>query len=158
MIMISLFLSLTVVLKLIQGAGFDPRLANWAEVGKGAYFSQHIMYGYAYKYKLWDGGTEPAVGETMSVFVALVSLGNVADMGPGCETCPSPPWDAWKKEFEYMKSPQNPSPKPTRPPLMSLPVDSAEHCHVAELLQASRSARTRACCCDAAAGARCATL
>ena len=140
MIMISLFLSLTAVLTLIQGAGFDPRLANWAEVGKGAYFSQHVMYGYAYKYKLWDGGTEPAVGETMSVFVALVSLGNVADMGPGCETCPSPPWDAWKKEFEYMKSSQNPSPKPTRPPLMSLPVDSAEHCHVAQLLQARKYA------------------
>jgi hypothetical protein len=120
-----------------QGAGFDPRLANWAEVGKGAYFSQHVMYGYAYKNKLWDGGAEPAVGETMSVFVALVCLGNIADMGPGCETCPSPSWDEWKKEFDYMKSPQNPSPKPTRPPLMTLPLDPAEHCHITQLLQAS---------------------
>ena len=118
-----------------QGAGFDPRLANWAEVGKGAYFSQHVMYGYAYKNKLWDGGAEPAVGDTMSVFVALVSLGNVADMGPGCETCASPAWDAWKKEFEYMKSAQNASPKPTRPPLMILPADAAQHCHMTQLLQ-----------------------
>jgi hypothetical protein len=126
-----------------QGAGFDPRLANWAEVGKGAYFSQHVMYGYAYKYKLWDGGTQPAVGDTMFVFVALVSLGNVADLGPGCETCPSPAWNSWKKEFEYMKSPQNPSPKPTRPPLMILPNDPALQCHVTQMLQAC------ICCCAA---------
>jgi hypothetical protein len=33
-----------------QGEGHDPRLAIWAEVGKGAYFSKHPMYGYAYKY------------------------------------------------------------------------------------------------------------
>ena len=118
-----------------QGAGFDPRLSNWAEVGKGAYFSEHLMYGYAYKYKLWDGGAESAVGETMRVFVALVSLGNVADLGVGCETCPSPLWDDWKAEFSYQKSAQNPSPKPTRPPAMQLNGSSASCKHRLDLLQ-----------------------
>jgi hypothetical protein len=119
----------------VQGAGFDPRLSNWAEVGKGAYFSEHLMYGYAYKFKLWDGGSEPALGDTMRVFVALVALGNVADLGVGCETCPSPVWDAWKAEFSYQKSAQNPSPKPTRPPAMQLSGTPAFCKHHLDLLQ-----------------------
>jgi hypothetical protein len=87
-----------------QGEGHDPRLSTWAEVGKGAYFSKHPMYGYAYKFKLWPSPpdyvvkAEPPIGECMQVFVSLVCLGNVADMGPGCETCTSPAWEAWKKE------------------------------------------------------------
>jgi hypothetical protein len=24
-------------------------------------------------------------------------------MGPGCESCPSPPFIEWKKEFDYQK-------------------------------------------------------
>ena len=93
------------------------------------------MYGYAYKYKLWDGGAEPAVGDTMRVFVALVALGNVADLGVGCETCPSPIWDDWKTEFVYQKSAQNPSPKPTRPPAMQLSGSAAFLKHHLDLLQ-----------------------
>jgi serine/threonine protein kinase len=117
-----------------QGEGHDPRLSNWAEVGKGAYFSKHVMYGYAYKYCLWPSPPsftvkpEPPVGESMQVFVSLVCLGIVADMGPGCETCTSPAWEAWKKELPIM-------PKPSRPPAMTLPADAAEKQHVLDLMQ-----------------------
>jgi hypothetical protein len=27
-----------------EGEGHDTRLSQWAEVGKGAYFSEHLMY------------------------------------------------------------------------------------------------------------------
>jgi serine/threonine protein kinase/GTPase SAR1 family protein len=117
-----------------EGEGHDPRLSNWAEVGKGSYFSKHPMYCYAYKYSLWPSppgfkvNPEPPVGQTMQVFASLVCLGNVADMGPGCETCPSPAWDAWKREPPVM-------PKPTRPPAMTLPASAAEKQHVLDLSQ-----------------------
>jgi len=123
-----------------QGEGHDPRLSNWAEVGKGAYFSTHPMYGYAYKYSLWPSPPgyevkpEPPIGETMQVFASLVCLGNVADMGPGCETCPSPAWDAWKQEPPVM-------PKPTRPPAMTLPASAAEKKHVLDLMQVKDTPR-----------------
>jgi serine/threonine protein kinase len=123
-----------------QGEGHDPRLSNWAEVGKGAYFSQHPMYGYAYKYSLWPSPPsftvkpEPPIGESMDVFVSLVCLGNVADMGPGCETCTSPAWEAWKKELPIM-------PKPTRPPAMTLPVDAVEKQHILDLMQVKDAPR-----------------
>jgi hypothetical protein len=123
-----------------QGEGHDPRLSNWAEVGKGAYFSKHPMYGYAYKYSLWPSPPgfavkpEPPVGETMQVFASLVCLGCVADIGPGCETCPSPAWDAWKKEPPVM-------PKPTRPPAMTLPASAAQKQHVLDLMQVKDTAR-----------------
>jgi serine/threonine protein kinase/ribosomal protein L13E len=124
-----------------EGEGHDPRLSVWAEVGKGAYFSEHVMYGYAYKYSLWPSPPkfevkpEPPIGATMQVFATLVCLGNVADVGPGCETCSSPVWDAWKKEFEYQKSAENRSPKPTRPPAMPLPSDAAERQQLLDLMQ-----------------------
>ena len=92
------------------------------------------MYGYAYKYFLWPSPpkyevkAEPPIGETMLVFASLVCLGNVADMGPGCETCPSPAWDAWKKEPPIL-------PKPTRPPAMMLSADLAEKQHILDLTQ-----------------------
>jgi serine/threonine protein kinase len=130
-----------------EGEGHDPRLSNWAEVGKGSYFSNHVMYGYAYKYCMWPSPPayvvkpEPPVGETMQVFATLVCLGNVADVGPGCETCPSPAWDAWKKEFEYQKSIENPSPKPTRPPAMALPSGAAERQHVLDLMHVKDAPR-----------------
>jgi serine/threonine protein kinase len=130
-----------------EGEGHDPRLSLWAEVGKGAYFSKHLMYGFAYKYSLWPSPSkfevkpEPPVGETMQVFATLVCLGNVANMGPGCETCPSPAWDLWKKEFEYQKSAENPSPKPTRPPAMSLPSDAAHRQHLLDLMQVKDAPR-----------------
>jgi hypothetical protein len=117
-----------------QGEGHDPRLSNWAEVGKGAYFSTHPIYGYAYKNSLWPSppgfavGAEPPVGETMQVFASLVCLGSVADVGPGCETCASPAWNAWKREPPVM-------PKPTRPPAMTLPASAAEKQHVLDLFQ-----------------------
>jgi hypothetical protein len=117
-----------------QGEGHDPRLSSWAEVGKGAYFSKHLMYGYAYQYCLWPSPpnyavkAEPQIGETMQVFASLVCLGNVADMGPGCETCPSPAWDAWKKEPPIL-------PKPTRPPAMTLSADVAEKQHILDITQ-----------------------
>jgi serine/threonine protein kinase len=117
-----------------QGEGHDPRLSQWAEVGKGAYFSKHVMYGYAYKYSLRPSPPgfvvkpEPPIGESMQVFVSLVCLGNVADVGPGCETCTSPAWEAWKKEPPIL-------PKPKRPPAMTLPADAAEKQHVLDLMQ-----------------------
>jgi ribosomal protein L13E len=123
-----------------QGEGHDPRLSTWAEVGKGAYFSTHPMYGYAYKYKLWPSPpdyvvkAEPPIGECMQVFASLVCLGNVADMGPGCETCTSPAWEAWKKEPPVM-------PKPTRPPAMMLPADAVEKQHVLDLMQVKDAPR-----------------
>ncbi len=123
-----------------EGEGHDPRLSNWAEVGKGAYFSKHPMYGYAYKYGLWPSPpsfevkAEPPIGETMQVFASLVCLGNVADMGPGCETCPSPAWDAWKKEPPIL-------PKPTRPPAMPLSTDVAEKQHILDLSQVKDAPR-----------------
>jgi serine/threonine protein kinase/uncharacterized protein YjbI with pentapeptide repeats len=117
-----------------EGEGHDPRLSNWAEVGKGAYFSKHVMYGYAYKYSLWPSPpdyvikSEPPIGETLQVFATLVCLGNIADMGPGCETCTSPAWDTWKKEPPIL-------PKPTRPPTMAMPLDTAEKQHILDLTQ-----------------------
>jgi serine/threonine protein kinase len=124
-----------------EGDGHDFRLSNWAEVGKGAYFSAHPMYGYAYKYSLWPSPPgfavkpEPPIGETMQVFASLVCLGRVADMGPGCETCHSPAWDAWKKETP-------PSlPKPTRPPTMTLPVEAEERQHILDVMQVADAPR-----------------
>jgi serine/threonine protein kinase/WD40 repeat protein len=130
-----------------EGEGHDPRLSNWAEVGKGAYFSKHPMYGYAYKYSLWPSPpgfavkAEPPIGECMQVFASLVCLGNVADMGPGCETCTSPAWEAWKKDFEYQKSTENPSPKPTRPPAIMLSADVAEKQHILDLTRVKDAPR-----------------
>jgi serine/threonine protein kinase len=115
-----------------EGEGHDPRLSNWAEVGKGAYFSKHAIYGYAYKCFLWpfppdfEVKPEPPIGHTMKAFASLVCLGDVADIGPGCETCPSPEWDAWKKELPHL-------PKPTRPPARTLPSDPAERRHFLDL-------------------------
>jgi ribosomal protein L13E len=130
-----------------EGEGHDPRLSVWAEVGKGAYFSEHAMYGYAYKYNLWPSPPkfevkpEPPIGATMIVFATLVCLGNVADVGAGCESCPSPVWDAWKKEFEYQKSAENRSPKPTRPPAMPLPSDAAQRQQLLDLMQVKDAPR-----------------
>jgi serine/threonine protein kinase len=123
-----------------EGEGHDPRLSNWAEVGKGAYFSKHVMYGYAYNYSLWPSPPgyavkpEPPIGASMQVFATLVCLGNTADMGPGCETCPSPAWDAWKKEPPVL-------PKPTRPPAMTLPADVAEKQHILDLMHVTHEPR-----------------
>jgi serine/threonine protein kinase len=123
-----------------EGEGHDPRLSQWAEVGKGAYFSEHVMYGYAYKYSLWPSSPtyianpEPPIGESMQVFASLVCLGNVADVGAGCETCPSPAWDAWKKEPPVL-------PKPTRPPVMTLPSDAARKQHALDLAQVKEAPR-----------------
>jgi serine/threonine protein kinase len=117
-----------------EGEGHDPRLSNWAEVGKGAYFSKHVIYCYAYNYSLWPSPPgfavkpEPPIGASMQVFATLVCLGNTADMGPGCETCPSPAWDAWKKELPVL-------PKPTRPPAITLPADAAEKQNILDLMQ-----------------------
>jgi len=100
-------------------------------VGQGAYFYEHAVYGYACKYSLFplppsfELSPEPEIGESMELSVSLVCLGNVADMGPGCETCSSPAWDAWQKEFEQIK--------PTRPPTILLPTDSSEKQHVLNL-------------------------
>jgi hypothetical protein len=120
-----------------QGEGHDPRLSIWAEVGKGAYFTKHVMYCYAHKYFLWpsESKPEPPIGESMQVFASLVCLGNVADMGPGCETCISLAWEAWKKELPIM-------PKPTRPPATTLPADAAEKQHVLDLMQVKDAPRS----------------
>jgi serine/threonine protein kinase len=123
-----------------QGDGHDPRMSRWAEVGQGAYFAEHPMYGYAYKYKLfpsptfeWSLDHEPPIGSRMKLFASLVTLGQVADMGIGCESCQSPPWAEWKKEFERF-------PKPTKPPLISLSDDEATRRH---LLSLTRQAAPR---------------
>jgi serine/threonine protein kinase len=116
-----------------EGEGHESRLSVWAEVGQGAYFSKHVMYGYAYKHKLWPSpplyqvGPEPIIGTTMKVFATLVCLGNVADMGPGCESCPSDAWDKWKKELPIL-------PKPRRPPALELPSDAAKMRHILDLM------------------------
>jgi serine/threonine protein kinase len=80
-----------------QGEGHDPRLSNWAEVGKGAYFAKHVMYSYAYKYKLWPSpdeyevkSSEPPIGETMQLFASLV--------------CPSKPRPSCSR-FDLVKFP-----------------------------------------------------
>jgi serine/threonine protein kinase len=117
-----------------QGDGHDPRMSLWAEVGKGAYFSEHVIYGYAYKYKLWPCGPdwvvkhEPPSGSTMQVFASLVTLGNTADIGPGCETCMNPPWIKWKNEFSKYE-------KPPKPPQMVLPEDAAERQHLLDMMK-----------------------
>ncbi len=112
-----------------EGEGHDTRLSQWAEVGKGAYFSEHVIYGYAYKFNLWEGGAEPAIGETFRVFVTLVALGNCKDLHEGCGTCTSPEWEEWKKEFAPMKI-EN----PTRPPEYALPPDAGERQHRLDLM------------------------
>jgi hypothetical protein len=84
---------------------------------------------------------EPPIGATMQVFATLVCLGNVADVGAGCETCSSPVWDGWKKEFEYQKSADNRSPKPTRPPAMPLPSDAAQRQQLLDLMQVKDAPR-----------------
>jgi hypothetical protein len=126
------------------GEGFESRLAQWAEVGKGAYFCEHVIYNFAYKYGLWgppDQWTkdvpEPPVGSTMRVFAVLVGLGNVADMGPGCESCASPDFIQWKKEYDYQNPKKDPkiNPLPTRPPAMPLASDTAKRRHMLDLNQ-----------------------
>ena len=123
------------------GEGFESRLAQWSEIGRGAYFCEHVIYSFAYKYGLWVQPdcfkvvAEPPVGETMRVFAVLVCLGKVADMGPGCESCPSPAFNEWKNEYAYQKSAQNPNPLPTRPPAIPLPSDLAERQHLLDLNQ-----------------------
>jgi hypothetical protein len=123
------------------GEGFESRLAHWAEVGKGAYFCEHLIYNYAYKFELWSSPdkfkvvAEPALGAQMRVFAVLVCLGNVADMGPGCESCPSPTFIEWKKEFDYQKKAPDDNPLPTRPPAIQLPSDAAERVHLLNLNQ-----------------------
>lgn len=112
-----------------EGEGHDTRLSQWAEVGKGAYFSEHVIYGYAYKFNLWEGGTEPAIGETFRVFVTLVTLGNCKDLHEGCGTCTSPEWEEWKKEFAPMKIDN-----PTRPPEYVLPSNAGERKHILDLM------------------------
>ena len=132
----------SVISKIWQsGEGFESRLSQWAEVGKGAYFCENIIYNYAYKFKLWSAPdkfeivSEPPIGEKMCLFAVLVCLGNVADMGPGCESCDSPAFSAWKNEYYYQKSAQNPNPLPTRPPAIVPPTDAAERQHMLDLNQ-----------------------
>ena len=125
------------------GEGFESRLAQWAEVGKGAYFCEHVIYNFAYKYGLWcppeqfKDRPEPPVGSSMRVFAVLVCLGNVADVGPGCESCASVAFIQWKKEYDYMNPKKDPkiNPLPTRPPAMPLSSDSAERRHMLDLNQ-----------------------
>ena len=130
----------SVISKIWQsGEGFESRLAQWAEIGKGAYFCENLMYNYAYKFKLWSAPDkfeiipEPPLGEKMCLFAVLVCLGNVADLGPGCESCYSPEFSAWKSEYYYQKSAQNPNPLPTRPPAIVPPTDAAERQHILDL-------------------------
>jgi serine/threonine protein kinase len=123
------------------GEGFESRLAQWAEIGKGAYFCEHLIYNYAYKFELWSPPdkfkvvAEPALGAQMRVFAVLVCLGNVADVGPGCESCPSPAFIEWKKEFDYQKKAPGDNPLPTRPPSIQLPSDATERVHLLDLNQ-----------------------
>ena len=95
------------------------------------------MYGYAYKYKLfpsptfdWTLDNEPPIGATLQLFATLVTLGQVADMGPGCESCPSAEWAQWKKEFQGF-------PKPTKPPLIPVTRNAAERQHLLDLMHQS---------------------
>jgi hypothetical protein len=55
-------------------------------------------------------------------------------MGFGCETCPSPAWDAWKREPPVL-------PKPTRPPAIVLSADVAEKQHILDLTQVKDAPR-----------------
>jgi serine/threonine protein kinase len=112
-----------------EGDGHDPRLSQWAEVGKGAYFSEHVIYGYAYRFNLWEGAAEPAIGQSFRVFVTLVALGNCKDLGVGCGTCTSPEWEEWKTEFVPMRIDN-----PTRPPGFSLPSDAGQCKHLLDLM------------------------
>ena len=113
-----------------EAEGHDPRLSQWAAVGKGAYFSEHAIYGYAYKFNLWEGDAEPAIGETFRVFVTLVALGNCKDLGVGCGTCTSPEWEEWKEEFKSFKEKD----KPTRPPKFVLPPGAGPRKHMLDLM------------------------
>ena len=134
-----------------DGEGHDPRLSEWAEVGKGAYFSQHPIYGYAYKYSLFparhsfskDGELnyakfvaepETHIGSNIVLFASLVCLGNVADLGPGCKSCASPAWDAWVNELPKL-------PNPTRPPAIALSADAAWKQHALDLAQVKTEPR-----------------
>ncbi len=90
-------------------------------MGKGAYFSEHVIHGCAYKFKLWQGGAQPAIGESFRVFITLVALGDCKDFGGGCGTCTSPEWEEWKEEFAPMNID-----KFTRPPEFSLPLAARE--------------------------------
>jgi hypothetical protein len=132
----------SVISKIWQaGEGFESRLSQWAEVGKGAYFCEHVIYNYAYKFKLWTAPDkfevvpEPAIGEKMRLFAVLVCLGKVADMGPGCESCPLPAYSDWKNEYSSQKSAHNLNPLPTRPPSILLSTDAAERQHLLDLNQ-----------------------
>jgi hypothetical protein len=93
-------------------------------------------------YKTKDGGTKSAIGTAKTVLVALASLADVFAVIPGSETCLTPAWDAWK-EFDYMKTLQNPAPEPTSPPFMKLRSNPAHYCHMTHLMQASSHARDR---------------
>jgi serine/threonine protein kinase/GTPase SAR1 family protein len=131
------FASKSLLPKIWQSEGHDPRLSRFFEVGRGAYFFEHIIHILAYVYDMLPSPphyevnhSEPPIGETMQVFISLVCLGNVADMGPGCETCPSVCWDAWKKEFEHQKWM-----KLIRPPVMPPPPDPAQRQHLLDLHQ-----------------------
>lgn len=123
-----------------DGEGHDPRLSTRAEVGKGSYFSKHALYGYAHNYSLWPSPPdfavkpEPPIGETMVLFASLVCLGNVANVGPGCETCSSPAWEAWKSEPPKLL-------KPTRPPTMVLSADPAQRQHILDIMQVKNEPR-----------------
>jgi serine/threonine protein kinase len=138
------------------GEGVETRLAQWSEVGKGAYFSEHLIYNYAYKYGLWAppekmedksgkanevSESSIKIGEKMHVFAVMVCLGNVKDMGPGCETCPSPEFKEWKKEYFFQKSDKNPNPLPTRPPIFPTPSDPVESLHMLDLFQVKSDPR-----------------
>lgn len=110
-------------------------------VGQGTHFYEHAVYGYACKYSLFPSppiyklSPEPEIGERMELSVSLVCLGKVADMGPGCETCSSPAWDAWQEEFNQIQHIEQLNPKPTRPPTMLLPKEISEKQHVLDLNQ-----------------------
>jgi serine/threonine protein kinase len=129
------------------GEGIESRLSQWAEIGRGAYFCENVIYNYAYKFKLWTKPDkfqvvpEPVIGEKMQLFAVLVCLGKVADLGPGCESCPSPAYIDWKDEFSYQKTDQNPNPLPARPPSILLSTDPAEHQHALDLNQVKSEPR-----------------
>ena len=58
-------------------------------------------------------------------------------MGPGCESCASPDFIQWKKEYDYQNPKKDPliNPLPTRPPAMPLASDAAERRHMLDLNQ-----------------------